>query len=81
MNVIEMLQSQLEEESSKAKENEDAQSLNSSENAEEEGSEVEVREDADSIDGDAVGVSKRMKLSNDGAQAGEAEGTKDDDIA
>ncbi|KAG6407159.1 hypothetical protein SASPL_130143 [Salvia splendens] len=64
MNVIETLQNQLEEESSKAKENEDAQSLNSSENAEEEGSEMEVREDADSIDEDAVSVSKRRKLSN-----------------
>ncbi|XP_047978344.1 E3 ubiquitin-protein ligase ORTHRUS 2-like [Salvia hispanica] len=74
MSVIETLQKQLEEESSKAKENEDAQSLNSSENAEEEGSEVEVREDA-------VSVSKRRKLSNDGAQAGEPEGTKDDEVA
>ena len=81
MNVIERLQNQLEEESSKAKENEDAQSLNSSENAEGEGLEVEVREDADSIDEDAVSVSKRKKPSNNGAQAGEPEGTKEDEVA
>ena len=81
MNVIETLQKQLEEESSKAKENEDAQSLNSSENAEELGSEMEVRADADSIDEDAVSVSKRRKLRNDAAQAGEPDASNDDEIA
>ncbi|XP_047974159.1 E3 ubiquitin-protein ligase ORTHRUS 2-like [Salvia hispanica] len=80
MNVIETLQNQLEEENSKAKETEDAQSLSSSENADGEGSEVEMREDADSIDEDAVSVSKRRKLSNDGAEAGEADGAKDDEV-
>lgn len=48
MNVIETLQDQMEEE--KAKETEDGQSVNSSENADSESTEMEVQEDADSMD-------------------------------
>ncbi|KAL1550520.1 E3 ubiquitin-protein ligase ORTHRUS 2 [Salvia divinorum] len=111
MNVIETLQNQMKDESSKAKETEDGQSVNSSEKADSESSEMEEQEDAvsmnetpDSVaeikenfdakaelskedntdkplnDSGALHDSKRRKLSNDGAKAGESGGAEDNAI-
>ncbi|XP_042048683.1 E3 ubiquitin-protein ligase ORTHRUS 2-like [Salvia splendens] len=112
MNVIETLQNQMKDESSKARETEDGQSVNSSENADSESSEMEEQEDAISMDetpdsvaenkenfdanaeiskedqtdkplndSRALHDSKRRKLSDDGAKAGESGGTEDHEIA
>lgn len=110
MNVIETLQNQMKDESSKARETEDGQSVNSSENDDSESSEMEEQEDAISMEPDSVAEnkenfdanteiskedqtdkslndssalhdSKRRKLSNDGAKAGESGGTEDHEIA